>query len=156
MVVMLFGSGVVNAQTVSRIELEQQYKALLIQVIELLMKQVAELQTQLVVLQAQQAQQQIVSPVQKQPITGGEITATSTEATSTPSVSTAAPKQYSPAIKLEVVGTKVIWQASGEKFNCKLNGEAVWQEGSKETGGVITFTLVCVGNETGTKLEKSV
>lgn len=157
-VVMLFGS-VANAQTVSREELESQYKALLVQVIQLLMKQVAELQAQLVVLQAQQAV--VVQPTQSAPVVSSPVPAPKVEeqiaATSTPAVEapqSAPQRQYNPTIKLEIVGAFVEWQAAGEPFECKLNGELVNFEGRKPTNGQTSFNLLCVGKETGTKLEK--
>ncbi len=157
---MILSGSVANAQTVSRAELESQYKALLVQVIELLMKKIATLQAQLAALQSVQAPivNQLttpVAPIVNQPV----ATASSTpqvEATSTPVIIPVPQKQYNPTIKLEIVGSRVVWQASGEPFQCKLNGESVPFEGSRETNGVTTHKLTCVGGETGTKLEKTI
>jgi len=164
LVVMLLGFGIANAQVsqqipkVNQVQIDEIIKRIdLLNKILYLLRQIESLKAQIAALQA--IQTPIVSPLStpmvqivNQPI----FVASSTQqilATSTTVVSPTL--QYTPTIKLEIVGTKVIWQASGERFNCKLNGESVWQEGSRETD-ITLYALVCVGTVTGIKLEKTI
>lgn len=163
LVTMLFGSNVASAQVSSQDNvqvLQRQYQVLIMKLIELLTQRIAELQAQLSSMQAAKVQAPIVNqlttpvePIVNQPAT----VASSTPQIAATSTTAAAPApQYTPTIRLEIVGTKVVWQAAGERFDCKLNGESVWQEGSKEANGITAFTLGCVGTVTGSRVEKTI
>jgi len=156
---MLFGGGIANAQVSQQIKSVNQTQInellnridLLNRIIALL-RQIESLKVRIAELQAQQSS----APVVQQPVINEVVNqAPKLEAPSAPVVP-APQKQYNPLIKLEIIGTKVFWHASGEPFKCKLNGQDVHFEGNKETNGATNYTLTCVGSETGTKLEKSI
>lgn len=169
LILMLFGGSVANAQTASQSEiiaLQEQYQALITQLIQLLTQRIAELQAQIVALQAQPPV--AVPPAQVTPIDttpspiSEPIPMSNAPVLQEISVPTIKPEEYNPQVSMLIVNVDELqWSVNGgrEQFACKLNGRDVPQAGRviivDPSNPNNSFTIVCVGNKTGIKIQNS-
>lgn len=150
--------GVAHAQSAPSVieyqALQAQYEFLIKTLISLLNQRIVELTAQIAVLEAQKVQNnkpQAVVDIAPQITASAPVTIA--PATTTPE------EIYNPQISAYRNGDEVHWKVFGarERFECKLNGVRVNQEGGEF---LIDFTkeevLECVGSATLTRLIKSI